>query len=177
MGQPLRTRSEPWCARALPPDPSPPMSQRPRPGRMPADALRPGVAQLVKDEAGRLFSEYGSVDVDRALRKAASCPEPHAEPLPLLAHPASWTSLMKRAYQLDLAVCPACEFSMWFSGRTSSTRSWSAWAAPRSATASNPAHPPRTPLEQGLGPSQSPHAYQRKTRKPTIGYTEQTRMP
>ena len=34
--------------------------------------------------------------------------EPHVEPLPLLGHPASWASLMKRAYQLDLAVCPSC---------------------------------------------------------------------
>ena len=49
---------------------------------------------------------------DRALvvrrPKSPGPKEQHTEPLPLLAHPGSWASLLKRAYELDLSTCPAC---------------------------------------------------------------------
>ena len=49
-----------------------------------------------------------SLVVRRPKPTPESAAEPHTEPLPLLAHPASWASLLKRAYQLDLSVCPDC---------------------------------------------------------------------
>ena len=49
---------------------------------------------------------------DRALvvrrPKSPGPKEQHTEPLPLLAHPGSWASLLKRAYELDLSTCPTC---------------------------------------------------------------------
>jgi hypothetical protein len=49
-----------------------------------------------------------SLVVRRPKPTPESAAEPHTEPLPLLAHPASWASLLKRAYQLDLSVNPDC---------------------------------------------------------------------
>ena len=48
---------------------------------------------------------------DRALvvrRPKQGTNERNTEPLPLFAHPGSWASLLKRAYELDLSTCPAC---------------------------------------------------------------------